>query len=79
MEQSTYFSAEVGVLESDINALLSTFEQALTVSSGLPPDLRKHFRGRLEEVSEICSDFGYRIGDHMESVLQQQQDLIRPD
>jgi hypothetical protein len=38
------------------------------------PDLRKHFRRRLEKVSPICSDFGYGADEYMESLLQRYED-----
>ncbi len=70
-EESSTFCAYVGVIESDINGLLHVFEQAVAVSSSLPPELRKHFRKRLEEVSAMCSVFGYGAEEHMEFLLQQ--------
>jgi hypothetical protein len=70
-EESSDFCADGGGLQSDVNALIQVFEQAVAVSSRLPPELREHFHQRLQDVSEICNDFGYGVGEHMGSLLQQ--------
>jgi len=63
------FSAEFGYADEPFfNTLLWMFEEALQVSGQLPENDREVVLGRLQGVCDL-SDFGYGVGDTMESLL----------
>jgi hypothetical protein len=65
-EQATEFGYDEGAY---YDALGGVFEQALTVAKTLPAKSRDTLIARLEVVRDICQDFGYGIGDYMNSVF----------
>jgi hypothetical protein len=56
---------------SYFEALMTMFSQALAVANTLPASDRDAIIARLDAVSDICQDFGYGVGDHMDFVLAQ--------
>ena len=57
--------------ERYFEALMTMFSQALAVANTLPATGRDALIARLDAVSDICQDFGYGVGDHMDFVLEQ--------
>jgi hypothetical protein len=55
--------------ESYFSALVRMFEQALLVANTLPASDRDALIARLERVRVIGHNFGYGVGDHMDSIL----------
>jgi hypothetical protein len=45
------------------------FEQALKLAGTLPAERRDGLVARLERVSVVSHDFGYGVGDDMDSLL----------
>jgi hypothetical protein len=64
------FSNSVGY-EDEVyfNALRSMFEQALKLSVTLPVDQRDVLIDRLDDVRRISNDFGYGLGDDMNTLF----------
>lgn len=64
------FSNEYGMDDdSYFNALLLMFEQALKISDGLPDAQRDDFQTRLDDVRSTSHNFGYGVGDDMDTLL----------
>jgi hypothetical protein len=55
--------------ESYFNSLVRMFEQAITVANQLPPAVREASIARLEGVRNVCHQFGYGVGEEMDSIL----------
>jgi hypothetical protein len=55
--------------ESYFNALVRMFERALTVTNQLPDSRRKAVVERLERTRAIAHNFGYGVGDSIDSLL----------
>jgi hypothetical protein len=55
--------------EGYFDALVRMFEQALKLTDALPADRRDGLVARLERVRDVSHDFGYGVGDEMDSVL----------
>jgi hypothetical protein len=69
-EQGAGFCKDLGNEdESYFNALVRMFGQALTVAYTLPPPDRKSLITRLDRVRSISHQFGYGVGDEMDSML----------
>jgi hypothetical protein len=69
-EQAAGFSSAVGNQDdSYFNALVHMFEQALTVARKLPEADRGALIARLDRVRTISHQFGYGVGDDMDSML----------
>jgi len=58
--------------EGYFDALVRMFEQALTLTKGLPANTRDALLARLDRVRNISHKFGYGVGDDMDSILAQQ-------
>jgi len=72
-EQAAGFCGDVGYQEeSYFSALVRMFEQALTVANGLPANTKDALLARLDRVRNISHQFGYGVGDDMDSILAQQ-------
>jgi len=70
-EQAAGFCSDVGNEdEAYFAALVRIFEQALTVTNGLPPDARDALVARLDRVSQISQQFGYGVCDDMDFLLR---------
>ena len=69
-EQAVGFSHEYG-LQDDIyfDALVRVFEQALNSIANLPEDQRPALWARLDSVRNTSHNFGYGVGDDMDSLL----------
>jgi len=61
--------------EGYFDALVRMFEQALKLTDALPTDRRDSLVARLERVRDISHDFGYGVGDEMDSLLLKYTDL----
>jgi hypothetical protein len=69
-EQAAGFYDEFGNDdESSFNALVRMFEQALIVANTLPAGVRGALIARLERVRLIGHNFGYGVGDDMDSIF----------
>jgi hypothetical protein len=69
-ENAVGFSNDVGYQdEGYFNALVNMFEQALKVIRQLPAGDRDVLIARLERVRAIGHNFGYGVGDDMDSLL----------
>lgn len=69
-ENAVGFSNDVGYQdEIYFDALVRMFEQALHVARELPADDRNALLVRLERVRTIGHNFGYGVGDDMDSLL----------
>jgi hypothetical protein len=55
--------------ESYFDALVRMFEQALAVADQLPGNRRNSLIARLDRVCASSHNFGYGVGDHMDSLL----------
>ena len=55
--------------DSYFDALVRTFEQALKIIAQLPARDRKPLAARLDKVRTISHNFGYGVGDDMDSQL----------
>jgi hypothetical protein len=55
--------------ESYFNALVRMFEQAFSMANTLPSSGRDALIVRLERVSHTSHNFGYGVGDYMDSIL----------
>ena len=64
------FCNDVGYQDdSYFNALVRMFEQALTIIAQLSASDRKPLIARLDQVRTITRNFGYGVGDDMDSLL----------
>lgn len=71
-ERAVGFSNAVGLQdEGYFNALVGMFEQALRMATHLPPAQREAFHERLGTVRDVCSNFGYGVGDDMDTLMTQ--------
>lgn len=74
---SQYGNDDVGYY----NALIRMFEEALQCASNLPDDQEKGFVARLEDVRDVCHQFGYGVGDEMNDLFMEYTHLkdAKPD
>jgi hypothetical protein len=69
-ERAAGFCSDLGNEDENyFDALVRMFEQALTVANELPANTRTALITRLERVTEISHQFGYGVGDDMDSLL----------
>ena len=69
-ERAAGFCSDIGHQDDGyFNALVLMFEQALKVIGQLPAIDRNALTARLERVRTISHDFGYGVGDDMDSLL----------
>jgi hypothetical protein len=69
-ERAAGFCSDIGYQdESYFDALARMFEQALAVADQLPANRRKSLIARLDRVRAVSHNFGYGVGDHMDSLL----------
>ena len=64
------FCSDVGYQDDGyFDALVRMFEQALAVADQLPPNHRNSLIDRLDRVRTSSHNFGYDVGDYMDSLL----------
>jgi len=71
-ECASSFTSEYG--NDDVgyyNVLIRMFEEALQCATNLPDDQEKGFFARLEDVRDVCHQFGYGVGDQMDDLLME--------
>jgi hypothetical protein len=69
-ERAAGFCSDIGYQdEAYFNALVSMFGQALKTSARLPASDRNARIARLDRVRVTCHNFGYGVGDDMDSLL----------
>jgi hypothetical protein len=69
-ENAAGFSLDVGYQDEDFfDALVNMFEQALKATLQLPAEDRDALIARLDHVRAISHNFGYGVGDDMDSLL----------
>jgi hypothetical protein len=69
-ERAVGFCSDVGYQdEGYFNALVRMFEQALTVTNQLPAGHRSALIARLDRIRAVGHNFGYGVGDDMDSLL----------
>jgi hypothetical protein len=69
-ERAAGFCNDVGYQDDGyFDALVSTFEQALKAIARLPASDRNPFMARLDRARVISHNFGYGVGDEMDSLL----------
>jgi hypothetical protein len=69
-ERAAKFCSDIGHQDDGyFNALVLMFEQALKVIGQLPAIDRNALTARLDRVRTISHDFGYGVGDDMDSLL----------
>ncbi len=69
-ERAAGFCNEFGYQDNGyFNALVRMFEQALKVTAQLSASDRHALIGRLDQVRAVSQNFGYGVGDEMESLL----------
>ena len=69
-ERAAGFCCDIGYQdESYFDALVRMFEQALAVADQLPPNHRNSLIDRLDRVRTSSHNFGYDVGDYMDSLL----------
>jgi hypothetical protein len=69
-ERAAGFCSDIGHQDDGyFNALVLMFEQALKVIGQLPAIDRNALTARLDRVRTISHDFGYGVGDDMDSLL----------
>jgi hypothetical protein len=69
-EQAAGFCSDIGNEdESYFDALVRMFEQALIVADSLPASGRSAMVARLDRVRRLSHNFGYSVGDDMDSIL----------
>ncbi|MBZ5685504.1 MAG: hypothetical protein LAP86_10760 [Acidobacteriia bacterium] len=69
-EQAAGYCQDIGYQEETFfDALVRMFEQALKSTHTLPANGQDSFIARLDRVREISHDFGYGVGDDMDSLL----------
>ena len=70
-ERAAGFCGEVGYQDdSYFDALVRMFEQALTITEQLPVNARSALIARLDRVRAVSHNFGYGVGDDMDSLLR---------
>jgi hypothetical protein len=70
-EQAAGFCSDIGYQDdSYLDALVRMFEQALTITDQLPANARSALIVRLDQVREVSHNFGYGVGDDMDSLLR---------
>jgi hypothetical protein len=68
-EQAAGFCADIVYRDEHyFNALVRMFEQALTIACTLPASNRDALIARLDQVRSISQEFGYGVGDDMDSL-----------
>jgi len=71
-ERAAGFCSDIGYQDDAyLDALVSTFEQALKTIGRLSANDRNALIGRLDRVRVISHNFGYGVGDDMDSLLPQ--------
>lgn len=71
-ERAAGFCSDIGYQDDAyLDALVSTFEQALKTIGRLSANDRNALIGRLDRVRVISHNFGYGVGDDMDSLLAQ--------
>ena len=69
-ERAAGFCSDIGYQdESYLDALVRMFEHALKISAQLSASDRNALIARLDRVRVISHNFGYGVGDDMDSVL----------
>ncbi len=69
-ERAAGFCSDVGYQEDGyFNALVRIFEQALKAITQLSPSSRNALIARLNKVRTVSHNFGYGVGDDMDSLL----------
>jgi hypothetical protein len=69
-EQAAGFCSDVGYQDDGyFDALVRMFEKALAVTDQLPVSDRGALIARLEKVRLVSHNFGYGVGDDMDSIL----------
>jgi hypothetical protein len=69
-ERAAGFCDDIGYQDdSYFNALVSMFEQALQAIAQLPTSNRNALTARLDRVRVLSHNFGYGVGDDMDSLL----------
>jgi hypothetical protein len=69
-ERAAGFCNDIGYQdESYFDALARMFEQALVVADRLSANRRNSLIARLDRVRAISHNFGYGVGDHIDSLL----------
>ncbi len=69
-EQAAGFCSDIGYQDDGyFDALVSMFEQALKAIARLPASDRNALMARLDRVRVISHNFGYGVGDDMDSLL----------
>jgi hypothetical protein len=74
-ELAADFANSFGEDEPYFNALLNMFEQALATIDTLPSDAHKPLLLRLAKVRDVSHHFGYSVGDYMDDMLGQWEEL----
>lgn len=73
-EQAAGFSNEVGLEDENyFDALLDMFEKALKLAVSLPAEKSSTVLERLDQVRQVCHNFGYGVGDDMDDMLHEFQ------
>ena len=69
-ERAAGFSSDIASDdEGYFNALVRMFEQAIKLATALPAHRRDDLITRLDRVRDISHQFGYGVGDDMDSLL----------
>lgn len=69
-EQATGYCSDVGYQDENyFSALLGVFEQAFEILPSLPVPQRDDLLARLDDVRSAAHDFGYGVGEVMDSIL----------
>jgi hypothetical protein len=69
-ERAAGFCSDIGYQDAAyFNALVSMFRQTLKTSARLPASDRNALTARLDRVRVISQNFGYGVGDDMDSLL----------
>ena len=69
-EQAAGFCSDVGYQDDGyFDALVRVFEQALTITDQLPASGSVALIARLDRVRAVSHNFGYGVGDEMDSLL----------
>jgi hypothetical protein len=69
-EQATGFCSDVGYQDDEyLYTLVRMFERALATTDQLPEDDRGALMARLDRVRMVSQNFGYGVGDDMDSLL----------
>ena len=69
-ERAAGFCSDVGYQDdSYFDALVRMFEEALKVIAQLSGSIRSALIARLDKVRAVSHNFGYGVGDHMDSLL----------